>query len=186
MFGVAIGLLAGFFGGLLDQVLMRLTDMQLALPMMLLALLTISVFGASLETLIVVLALASWVRYARVVRGQVLSVRSREFVLAARAIDASTLRILWRHILPNVLSSILVIATLELARAIILESGLSYLGLGVQPPSASWGRMLAEGRTYVSTHWWLSAFPGLAIVMTVLAINLFGDWLRDYADPKLR
>ena len=152
---------------------------------MLLALMVVAAAGPSLQTLVIVLALVSWVRYARIVRGQVLAVREREFVQSARAIGASAPRILLRHILPNVLTPAVVVATLELARVIVLEAGLSFLGLGVQPPSPSWGRMLAEGRTYISSAWWIITFPGIALMLTVLSVNLLGDWLRDYFDPRL-
>jgi peptide/nickel transport system permease protein len=179
-----LGLIAGYFGGWYDRVLMRLVDIQLAFPLMLLALLVVAALGPSLHNLIAVLALTSWVRYARIVRGQVLTVRELEFVQAARALGASHLRILTRHILPNVLTPILVVATLELARTIVLEAGLSFLGLGIQPPSPSWGRMLADGRTYIASAWWIITLPGLALMLTVLGVNLLGDWLRDWLDPK--
>jgi peptide/nickel transport system permease protein len=182
--GVALGLIAGYFGGWYDRVLMRLVDIQLAFPLMLLALLVVAALGPSLHNLIAVLALTSWVRYARIVRGQVLTVRELEFVQAARALGASHFRILARHILPNVLTPILVVATLELARTIVLEAGLSFLGLGIQPPSPSWGRMLADGRTYIASAWWIITLPGLALMLTVLGVNLLGDWLRDWLDPK--
>ncbi len=181
-----LGIVAGYRGGMVDRILMRLVDIQLAIPLMLLALLVVAALGPSLSNLIVVLAVTSWIRYARIIRGQVLSLREREFVLAARAISASTSRIMLRHILPNVLTPALVVATLELARIIIMDAALSFLGLGVQPPTASWGRMLAEGRTYISSAWWIVTFPGLAILLTVLSVNLVGDWLRDYFDPRLR
>lgn len=184
--GVFLGIVAGYRGGMVDRILMRLVDIQLAIPLMLLALLVVAALGPSLSNLIVVLAVTSWIRYARIIRGQVLSLREREFVLAARAISASTSRIMLRHILPNVLTPALVVATLELARIIIMDAALSFLGLGVQPPTASWGRMLAEGRTYISSAWWIVTFPGLAILLTVLSVNLVGDWLRDYFDPRLR
>jgi peptide/nickel transport system permease protein len=184
--GTLLGLVAGYFGGLLDRVLMRLADIQLAVPLMLLALMVIAALGPSLQNLVMVLALVSWVRYARIVRGQVLAVREREFVQSARAIGASAPRIILRHILPNVLTPAIVVATLELARVIVLEAGLSFLGLGVQPPFPSWGRMLAEGRTYISSAWWIITFPGLALMLTVLAVNLLGDWLRDHLDPRLQ
>jgi peptide/nickel transport system permease protein len=160
--------------------------MQLAFPLILLAVIVVAALGPSLQNLIIVLALTTWTRYARIVRGQVLALREREFVQSARAIGASAGRIMLRHILPNVLTPILVVATLELARVIILEASLSFLGLGVQPPYPSWGRMLAEGRTYMATGWWIATFPGLAILLSVLSVNLLGDWLRDYFDPKLR
>jgi peptide/nickel transport system permease protein len=184
--GVMLGLIAGFFGGLWDRVLMRLVDMQLAFPLMLLAIIVVAALGPSLQNLVIVLALTTWTRYARIVRGQVLALREREFVQSARAVGASARRIMLRHILPNVLTPILVVATLELARVIILEASLSFLGLGVQPPHPSWGRMLAEGRAYMASGWWIATFPGLAILLTVLSVNLLGDWLRDYFDPKLQ
>lgn len=182
--GVVLGLVAGYFGGWYDRVLMRLVDIQLAFPLMLLALLVVAALGPSLHNLIAVLALTSWVRYARIVRGQVLTVRELDYVQAARALGAGHLRILARHILPNVLTPILVVATLELARTIVLEAGLSFLGLGIQPPSPSWGRMLADGRTYIASAWWIITLPGLALMLTVLGVNLLGDWLRDWLDPK--
>jgi peptide/nickel transport system permease protein len=184
--GTLLGLVAGYFGGIVDRLLMRLADIQLAVPLMLLALMVIAAMGPSLQNLIIVLALVSWVRYARIVRGQVLAVREREFVQSARAIGASAPRIILRHILPNVLTPAVVVATLELARVIVLEAGLSFLGLGVQPPNPSWGRMLAEGRTYISSAWWIITFPGLALMLTVLSVNLLGDWLRDHFDPRLK
>ncbi|MDO8945164.1 MAG: ABC transporter permease, partial [Desulfobacterales bacterium] len=174
--GVVLGLISGFFGGMLDRLLMRLVDLQLAFPLMLLALTVISVMGPSAANLIAVLALAGWVRFARIVRGEVIALRGLEFVLAARAAGASNLRIMFRHILPNVLAPILVIGTLEVARMILLESSLSFLGLGTQPPDPSWGRMLADGRSYLANAWWISAVPGVAILITVLSINLLGDY----------
>jgi peptide/nickel transport system permease protein len=184
--GVFLGIVAGYVGGITDRVLMRLVDIQLAIPLMLLALLVVAALGPSLTNLVLVLAVTSWIRYARIIRGQVLTLRDREFVLSARAVGASRLRIMLRHILPNVMTPALVVATLELARVIIMDAALSFLGLGVQPPTASWGRMLAEGRVYISSSWWIVTFPGLAIVLTVLSVNLFGDWLRDVFDPKMR
>lgn len=184
--GVALGIVAGYFRGITDAILMRLVDIQLALPLMLLALLVVAAFGPSMTNLVIVLALTSWIRYARIVRGQVLAVREREFVLSTHAIGASVWRIMFRHILPNILTPAVVVATLELARIIIMDAALSFLGLGLQPPSPSWGRMLADGRTYMTTAWWVVTFPGLAIVLTVLSVNLVGDWLRDYFDPRQR
>ncbi|RCI77212.1 ABC transporter permease [Brucella anthropi] len=184
--GVALGIVAGWFGGWTDRVLMRLVDLQLALPLMLLALLVVAALGAGLTNLIIVLALTSWVRYARIIRGQVLAIREREFIQSARAIGAGTWRIMALHILPNVATPALIVATLELARIILMDAALSFLGLGVQPPQPSWGRMLADGRSYISTAWWLVTFPGVAIVLTVLAVNLTGDWLRDHFDPRQR
>jgi peptide/nickel transport system permease protein len=185
VFGVVIGLISGFFGGWVDRILMRIVDMQLSVPLTILALLIIASLGPALHNLVVVLALTSWVQYARVVRGQVLAVKSREYIQSARAIAAHPLRIIFHHVLPNVMTPAIVVLTLELARIILLEAGLSFLGLGIQPPDAAWGRMLAEGRSFMSTAWWLSVFPGLAIMLTVLSVNLLGDWLRDYFDPHL-
>jgi peptide/nickel transport system permease protein len=184
--GVLLGIIAGYYRGVVDRVLMRVVDIQLALPLMLLALLVVAALGPSTRNLIIVLALTSWLRYARIIRGQVLALREREFVLSAHAIGAGTWRIMLRHLLPNVLTPALVVATLELARIIIMDAALSFLGLGVQPPNPSWGRMLADGRVYISTAWWIVTFPGIAILLTVLSVNLLGDWLRDYFDPKLR
>jgi peptide/nickel transport system permease protein len=182
--GVLLGLLAGYFGGWYDRVLMRLVDIQLAFPLMLLALLVVAALGPDLHNLIAVLALTSWVRYARIVRAQVLTVREREFVQAALAMGSGHARLLLHHILPNVLTPVFVVATLELARTIVLEAGLSFLGLGIQPPSPSWGRMLADGRTYIASAWWIITLPGLALMLTVLNVNLLGDWLRDWLDPR--
>jgi peptide/nickel transport system permease protein len=182
--GVLLGLVAGYFGGWYDRVLMRLVDIQLAFPLMLLALLVVAALGPSLHNLIAVLALTSWIRYARIIRAQVLTVREREFVQAVKAMGAGHARLLLRHILPNVLTPALVVATLELARTIVLEAGLSFLGLGIQPPSPSWGRMLADGRTYIASAWWIITLPGLALMLTVLSVNLLGDWLRDWLDPR--
>lgn len=184
--GTLLGILAGYKGGYVDRILMRLVDIQLAIPLMLLALLVVAALGPSIRNVVLVLALTSWIRYARIIRAQVLSLREREFVQSARAIGASTARIMFLHILPNVMTPALVVGTLELARVIIMDSALSFLGLGVQPPTPSWGRMLADGRVYLSSAWWTVTFPGLAIVLTVLSVNLFGDWLRDYFDPKTR
>lgn len=182
--GIGVGLIAGYRGGIADQILMRIVDIQLAFPLMLLALLIVAALGPSMTNLILVLALTSWTRYARIVRGEVLALREREFVLSAVAAGAGAFRIAFRHILPNILPPVIVVATLELGRVIILEAALSFLGVGVQPPTPSWGRMLAEGRGYVANAWWLATFPGLAIMMVVLSINLMGDWLRDRFDPK--
>ena len=184
--GVSLGIIAGYYRGIVDSLLMRFVDIQLAIPLMLMALLIVAAFGPSMTNLVIVLALTSWIRYARIVRGQVLAVREREFILSTQAIGASTMRIMFRHILPNILTPALVVATLELARIIVMDAALSFLGLGLPPPSPSWGRMLADGRTYMTTAWWVVTFPGLAIVLTVLSVNLVGDWLRDYFDPRQR
>ena len=183
--GVSLGLVAGYFGGWNERIIMRIADIQLSIPLLLFALIVIAVLGPSLVNLVIVLALTGWTRFARITRGEVLSLREQEFVLSARGSGAGRARILFRHILPNVLTAAIVVATLELARVVILESALSFLGLGVQPPHASWGRMLADGRGYISSGWWLSTFPGVAIVLIVLGVNLLGDWMRDYFDPKM-
>jgi peptide/nickel transport system permease protein len=183
--GMAMGLISGYFGGRTDDVIMRLADIQLAFPFILLAIAVIGVLGPSLPTIIAVIGVSSWVVYARVVRGAVLSLREREFVQAALALGGRDGRVVLRHILPNALTPWLVVATLDMARVIVIESALSFLGLGVQPPTPTWGGMLADGRVYISTAWWLATFPGLAILVTVLGINLFGDGLRDTLDPRL-
>jgi peptide/nickel transport system permease protein len=186
LIGMAAGLIAGYFGGRTDDVLMRLADIQLAFPFILLAIAVIGVLGPSLKTIIIVIGVSSWVVYARIVRGAVLTLREREFVQAALALGGGDARVLLRHILPNALTPWLVVATLDMARVIVIESALSFLGLGVQPPTPTWGGMLADGRVYISTAWWLATFPGLAILVTVLGINLFGDGLRDTLDPRLK
>ena len=184
--GMVIGLVAGYFGGRMDDFLMRLADIQLAFPFILLAIAIIGVLGPSLQNIIIVIGVSSWVVYARVVRGEVLSIREREYVHAAVALGARHWRVLVTHVLPNTFTPWLVVATLDMARVIVIESALSFLGLGVQPPTPTWGGMLADGRVYLSTAWWLATFPGLAILITVLGINLFGDGLRDTLDPRLK
>jgi len=184
--GSAAGLLAGFSRGRMDAVIMTLADAQLAFPFILLAIGIIAVLGPSFPTLVVVIALSGWVSYARILRAQVLVVRSREFVEAIRALGGSFVRIVLRHVLPNVLSSIVVVATLELARAIVLEATLSFLGLGIQPPTPSWGGMVQEGREYLDSAWWISSFPGVVLMVTSIVVSRTGDWLRDVLDPTLR
>jgi peptide/nickel transport system permease protein len=184
--GAVLGLLAGFRGGWVDSAIMTVADAQLAFPFILLAIGIIAVLGPSFPTLIVVVGLSGWVAYARVLRGQVMTLRNREFVDAIHALGGSVPRILVRHIVPNVLSTLVVIATLELARAIVLEATLSFLGLGIQPPTPSWGGMVHEGREYLDTAWWISTFPGLVLLLTSLVVSRTGDWLRDLLDPTLR
>jgi peptide/nickel transport system permease protein len=184
--GMVIGLVSGYFGGKVDDFFMRLADVQLAFPFILLAIAVIGVLGPSLRNIIIVIGVSSWVVYARVVRGEVLSIREREFVQAAIALGSRDGRVLVRHVLPNAFTPWLVVATLDMARVIVIESALSFLGLGVQPPTPTWGGMLADGRVYLSTAWWLATFPGLAILVTVLGINLLGDGLRDTLDPRLK
>jgi ABC-type dipeptide/oligopeptide/nickel transport system permease subunit len=184
--GVLLGLGAGYFGGRIDWSIMTLVNVMLTFPFVLLALSVIAVLGPSLVNMIFVLGVAGWPIYCRVVRAETSALREREFVLAGRALGMSHPRIMFRQILPNLVSSIVVIATLQVAQVIILESFLSFLGLGVQPPTPAWGNMLGEGRVYMLNSWWIAAFPGLAIFVTTLAINLMGNALRDWLDPHLK
>jgi peptide/nickel transport system permease protein len=184
--GASLGIAAGYRGGWLDTAIMTVADAQLAFPFILLAIGIIAVLGPSFPTLIVVIGLSGWPGYARVLRAQVLVLRSREFVDAVYALGGSVVRIVARHIVPNVLSSLVVIATLELARSIVLEATLSFLGLGIQPPTPSWGGMVQEGREYLDSAWWISTFPGLVLMLTSVAVSRTGDWLRDLLDPTLR
>lgn len=181
--GIVIGLVAGYYRGFADMVLMRCVDVQLALPFILIALTFISILGGGLGNIIVFMIISQWVQYARLVRGMVLSVREREFVQAARAFGVADLPMLRHHILPNVIGPVIILMTLNVANNILLESSLTFLGLGVDPLIPSWGGMLADGRTYMQTAWWVSVFPGVAIMLTVLGLNLLGDWLRDRIDP---
>jgi peptide/nickel transport system permease protein len=183
--GVTLGLLSGYVGGKLDAFIMRVADVQLAFPYILLAVSLVAVLGPSLFNLILVLSLVNWVAFARIVRSEVLVVRGKEFVDAARAVGLTNRHILMRHVLPNVMTPVIVVASFSVAQMIISEAALGFLGLGVQPPTATWGGMLAEGRDYMSFAWWFTTFPGLAIMLTVLSINFIGDWLRDYLDPRL-
>ncbi len=183
--GTILGLLAGFLGGKVDTVLMRIVDVFLAFPFLLLAIVFMAMLGASLGNIILVLAITGWVEYARVVRAQVLSVRELEYITAAKALGARSLVIMLKHVLPNVFASVIVIASLQLGTVIIAEASLTFLGLGIPPSIPTWGSMLASGREYFVLAWWLPTFPGLAIVLTVLAVNFLGDWLRDVFDPTL-
>jgi peptide/nickel transport system permease protein len=184
--GVTAGLLAGYRRGWVDAVIARITDVQLAFPLVLLAVAIVAVVGPGLWTVIAAIGLTSWVQYVRVVRAETLSLREREFVLAANAAGATTTRVIGRHLLPNVASAAIVLGTFEIARAIVLESSLSFLGLGVPPTTPSWGGMLADGRQYLDTAWWTALFPGLAIMTAVMGVNLLGDGLRDALDPASR
>jgi peptide/nickel transport system permease protein len=186
LLGAAAGLAAGFSSGRVDAAIMTLADAQLAFPFILLAIGIIAVLGPSFPTLVVVIGLSGWVSYARILRSQVLVLRSREFVESIHALGGSLARVVLRHVLPNVLSSIVVIATLELARAIVLEATLSFLGLGIQPPTPSWGGMVQEGREYLDSAWWISTFPGIVLMITSIVVSRTGDWLRDVLDPTLR
>ena len=184
--GTAVGGAAGYFGGAVDTGIMRVADVFMSVPALFLILVVVALFGASLLNTAMVVGLVTWAPVARIVRGECLTLRARDFVEAARALGASHGRILGRHVLVNAVPAIIVQGTLLLGQTILIESGLSYLGLGVQPPTPTWGGMLADGRVYLSTAWWLATFPGLAILITVLGINLFGDGLRDTLDPRLK
>jgi len=184
--GTAVGLLAGYHRGLLDLVLMRIVDVQLALPFVLMALTFIAIIGPGLSILIILMVASQWVQYARLVRGLAMSLREREFVQSARAIGVRSRNIVLLHILPNAIGPVIVLMTLNVANNILLESSLTFVGLGVDPTVPSWGGMLADGRTYVQTAWWVTVFPGLAIMLIVLGLNLLGDWLRDFLDPQGR
>jgi peptide/nickel transport system permease protein len=185
VFGVLCGLTAGYYGGWIDTVIMRLVDVMLAFPGILLAMSLVAILGTSFVNLMVAVGIAAIPEYTRVVRGSVLSARETEYVTAARVAGATNRSLMLKHILPNVLPPIIVLATLGIAGAIILGSTLSFLGLGIQPPTAEWGNMMSDGRTMMRHFWWVSFFPGLAIMLTVLAINLVGDGLRDALDPRL-
>ncbi|MFN8058535.1 MAG: ABC transporter permease [Vicinamibacterales bacterium] len=185
--GVLAGLTAGFLGGWVDDVTMRVADMQLAFPFILLAIMFLVVLGPGVGNLILVLGIGQWVTYARIVRAETLSLREKEFVEAARALGDSTIVILFRTILPNIVAPLTVIASFNVASVILTEAALSFLGLGVPPSVPTWGSMLAESRdTLLANKWWLAVFPGLAIMLTVLSFNIMGDWLRDVLDPRLR
>lgn len=184
--GMFLGLLAGFYGKIWDFIIMRTVDSFLAIPNILFMLIILAIVGPSLTTLILVLGGTSWVVYARMVRSETLSVKERDYVSSARAIGSKNFRIITKYILPNVLSSFIVIATLNVASTIIAEASLSFLGLGIQSPEVSWGLMLSDGREYLATSWWVATFPGLAITITVLGVIFLGDWLRDVLDPRIK
>jgi peptide/nickel transport system permease protein len=186
MVGTAVGGAAGYFGGAVDTGIMRVADVFMSVPALFLILVVVALFGASLLNTAVVVGLVTWAPVARIVRGECLTLRARDFVEAARALGASHGRILGRHVLVNAVPAIIVQGTLLLGQTILIESGLSYLGLGVQPPTPSWGNMVVEGRQFLGSAWWVSTFPGMAIFATVLGFNLFGDGLRDALDPALR
>ena len=183
--GTAVGLVSGFFRGWVDMILMRLVDVMLALPIILFALILVVAWGPGIGNVVIAITLVLWARFARVVRGEVLSVRESDYVALARVAGASNFRIVVRHIFPNVANTLLVLASLQVGWVIIVEATLSFLGAGVPPPTPAWGSMIADGRLYVTNAWWLSVWPGLATMVVVLAFNLLGDWLRDTLDPKL-
>jgi len=183
--GVLAGLAAGFRGGWLDGVVLRLIDVQLAFPLVLLVIAVVSVIGPSLPNLVLIMGISGWPRFARLVRGSVLTVRTLDYIEAAQSIGASSLRVILRHVLPNVLSAIIVYASFEVSRMILLEATLSFLGLGVQPPTPSWGGMIDDGRRYIGITWSLSLSPGVAIAAVIFACNVLGDELRDALDPQV-
>jgi len=186
LIGIVIGSLAGFYGGLIDAVIMRFVDIMLCFPTFFLILAVIAFLNPSIWNIMIVIGLTSWMGVARLIRAEFLSLRQRDFVLAAQALGASDARLIFRHILPNAMSPVLVSATLGVAGAILTESALSFLGIGVQPPTPSWGNMLITGKQTLGSAWWLSVFPGLAILITVLGYNLLGEGIRDALDPRLK
>ena len=185
-FGTFVGVVAGYVGGIVDEALMRLTEVFLAFPPLILAMAIAGALGPSLTNAIIAIAAVTWAVYARLARGQILALRQREFVEAARSIGASPLRVMWRHLLPNAIAPLLIQASFDMGSAIISAAGLSFIGFGAQPPTPEWGVMISEGRNFISTQLWLSLFPGLAILLAVGAFNLLGDGLRDILDPRLR
>jgi peptide/nickel transport system permease protein len=184
--GLALGLLAGYHGGRLDSFLMRAADITMAFPIILFAILLVAILGGGMFNVVVSIGVVLWARYARVIRGEVLSLMQRDFIARARVNGCSAWRIIVVHLFPNVLNTLMVLLSLQVGWLIIVESSLSFLGAGIPPPTPSWGSMIAEGRDYITRAWWVSLFPGLAIALTVLAFNLFGDWLRDTLDPRQR
>lgn len=186
LIGVFLGLITGYFRGGVDNALMRIGDAQLSIPFLVLAISVVAVLGPGLINVILTLGIAGWIYFARVVRADTMTLADREFIESARAIGASTWRIQFRHLLPNIASSIIVMTTFQFAQMIVVESSLSFLGLGVPPPNPSWGTMINDGRAYMQVAWWLTTIPGLAILVVVLGANSFGDWLRDELDPRLR
>lgn len=181
--GTVIGLYAGYYRGFLDSFVMRFADVQLALPFILLAITVIAIVGPGIDRIIILMIVSQWVQYARLVRGSVLSLRQREFVQAAVSYGLPNWKIIFSHILPNAMGPLIILLTLNVANNILLESSLTFLGLGADPQTPSWGGMLSEGRSYIQTAWWITVFPGIAIMLTVLGLNLLGDWLRDELDP---
>jgi peptide/nickel transport system permease protein len=185
-FGAGVGLVAGYYGGRVDTILMRVTDATLSFPIILLALILAVTVGPSFTNVVVAIAVILWARYARVIRGQVLTLMQLDFIAQARIAGAHAGRIIWHHLLPNTLNTLVVLVTLQVGYVIIVEASLSFLGAGIPPPTPAWGSMIAEGRDFVTSAWWVSFLPGIAILLVVLAFNLLGDWLRDTLDPKLR
>ena len=184
--GAAIGLVAGYYRGRVDATLMRITDATMSFPVILLALILAVTVGPSFTNVVVAIAVILWARYARVIRGQVLTLMELDFIAQSRIAGAGAWRIVTRHLFPNTLNTLVVLVTLQVGYVIIVEASLSFLGAGIPPPTPAWGSMIAESRDFITSAWWASAFPGLAILLVVLAFNLLGDWLRDTLDPKLR
>jgi peptide/nickel transport system permease protein len=184
--GTSMGLVSGYLGGNTDELMMRFVDMTFAVPFILVALVAVIVFGQSLQMIVILLIVFSFGSFARQIRGETLSLKTREYVAQAKIAGGSAPYIMWRHILPGVFNTLMVIASLRVGSLILAEAVLSYLGVGVPPPTPAWGAMVSEGRDYIGTAWWISFFPGLAIFLTVLAFNFLGDWLRDRLDPRLR
>ena len=184
--GAIMGMLSGYLGGYIDELIMRLTEIALSMPLILMAILLVVIFGASYTNVILVIVLLLWPQYARLIRGETLSIKERDFVALAKIAGCSRLLIIWRHILPNVFPTLLVLATLQVGYVIILEATLSFLGVGIPKPTPAWGVMVADAQGLIDSAWWIALFPGLAILLLVLSVNLLGDWLRDRLDPKLR
>ena len=185
-FGAAVGLVAGYYGGRVDAALMRGTDATMSFPVILLALILAVTVGPSFTNVVVAIAVILWARFARVIRGQVLTLMQLDFIAQSRIAGAGAWRIITRHLFPNTLNTLVVLVTLQIGYVIIVEASMSFLGAGIPPPTPAWGSMISEGREFVTSAWWVSMFPGLAIMLVVLAFNLLGDWLRDTLDPKLR
>jgi len=184
--GTTLGLVSGYKGGWLDAVIMRFADAALGFPTILAALIVVTILGSGIEAIILAMFITVWARFARMIRGDVLAVRDQDFVTLARITGVSTPTILWRHIFPNTVNTLMVVTSILVGQVILLEAALSFLGLGLEPGAAAWGIMVAEGRSVAVSSWWLALFPGVAITVVVLALNFFGDWLRDTLDPKLR
>ena len=184
--GSILGLLAGYWGGWVDHLIMRLVEAFLAFPFILMALVLVTILGSSFGTVVVTISILLWARFARLARGETLSVKNRDFIARARASGCTDARIMRLHVFPNIVNPLLIIVTLEVGHVILLESTLSFLGAGLPLPTPAWGLMVAEGRDLIVSNWWVSFFPGLAIMLTVLSMNLLGDWMRDRLDPKLR
>lgn len=182
--GVLLGMSSGYFGGKVDIIIMRFTDLWMSMPAIIIAILIVSVLGPSTKTVIIVVGITGWIHYARILRGEVLSLKERDFIRLAKVAGCGNLRIIFSHIFPNIVNTLIILVTLDFGRVIIVTATLSFLGLGLQPPSAAWGLMLAEGRQYIVYAWWISTFPGIAILLAVLSMNMTGDWLRDVLDPK--